>query len=140
LRVLLDTCTLAEIRKPDGHAEVKAAVRSIPDRELYLSVLTVGEVAKGVALLPASRKKQGLATWLLALEAQFADRILAIDRDTARIWGELTARARKAGVVVPTSDGLIAATALQHGLYVMTRNSRDFAATGVLIIDPWLGG
>lgn len=101
-----------------------------------MSVLTLGEVGKGIALLPASRKK-ALASWLLALESQFADRILGIDLDTARLWGELTAPAQKSGAVILAPDGLLAATALRHGLHIMTRDTRHFSLTGALVVDPW---
>jgi predicted nucleic acid-binding protein len=135
--VLLDTCTLAEIRKPNGHAAVKAAVREIPDEDLFLSVLTVGEITKGIALLASSPKKTALSSWLAALENQFAGRILGLDVETGRIWGELTARAQKKGLVIPAADGLLAATALRHGLHVMTRNTKHFETSGALILDPW---
>ncbi len=137
MRVLLDTCTLAELRKPDGEPSVRAAVAAIPDADLFVSVLTVGEIAKGVALLPAGRKKQALAAWLVGLETLYADRILPVDVETARIWGETTARAQKRGVVLPAVDALLAATALRHGLHVMTRNGRHFEAGGSLVVDPW---
>lgn len=137
MRALLDTCTLAELRKPDGNSAVKAAVNEIPDADLFLSVLTVGEIAKGIALLATGKKKRALGSWLVGLESQFGDRILAIDAETARIWGEMTARAQKKGIVIPSTDGLLAASALQHGLHVLTRNTRHFEASGALIIDPW---
>jgi predicted nucleic acid-binding protein len=83
------------------------------------------------------RKKKALASWLNGLETQFADRILAIDAETARLWGEITARARKSGEVIPAVDGLVAATALRHGLHVMTRNIRHFESSGALVLNPW---
>jgi toxin FitB len=137
VKALLDTCVLTELRQPHGHPAVKAAVAEIPDAGLYLSVLTVGEIAKGVALLAAGRKKKALASWLTGLETKFGDQILGIDVETARLWGEMTARAQKTGTIIPGVDGLLAATALRHGLHVMTRNTRHFEASGVLIIDPW---
>jgi toxin FitB len=137
MKALLDTCILTELRKPDGHAGVKSAVAEIPDADVFVSVLTVGEIAKGIALLAASRTKKALGTWLTGLEANFGDRILEIDAETARLWGELTARAQKSGKVIPAVDGLVAATALRHGLHVMTRNVCDFEASGALILNPW---
>lgn len=137
MRVLLDTCTLAEVRKVDGNPAVRAAVQEVPDSDLFLSVLTVGEITRGVTLLAASKKKVALASWLASLESQFAERILGLDVETGRIWGELTARAQKKGVIIPTIDGLLAATALRHGLHVMTRNTRHFEASGALVVDPW---
>lgn len=137
MKVLLDTCVLAELRHPKGHRGVRAAVAEIADADLFLSVLTVGEIAKGISLLPSSKKKRSLTTWLNGLEARFADRILGVDIETARLWGELTARAQAKGNIIPAVDGLLAATALRHGLHVMTRNTPHFEASGALVIDPW---
>ena len=137
MKALLDTCVLTELRKHDGHGGVKSAVAELADGDLFLSVLTLGEIAKGIALLAAGRKKKALGTWLTGLESNFGDRILGIDTETARLWGELTARAQKAGEIIPTVDGLLAATALRHGLHVMTRNTRHFQASGALVLDPW---
>ena len=116
---------------------VKSAVAEIPDADLFLSVLTVGEIAKGIRLLVTGRKKKALTSWLTGLETRFGDRILAIDIETARLWGELTARAQKSGIIIPGVDGLMAATALRHRFHVMTRNTRHFEASGSIIIDPW---
>ena len=137
MRVLLDTCTLAEVRKPDGNPAVKSAVREVPDEDLFLSVLSVGEIVKGITLLASGKKKAALSSWLSALENQFAERILGLDVETGRIWGELTARAQRKGIVIPAADGLLAATALRHGLHIMTRNTKHFEASGALILDPW---
>jgi toxin FitB len=137
VKSLLDTCVLTELRHPKGDSGVKAAVAEIPDAELYVSFLTVGEIARGIGLLAAGRKKKALTSWLTGLETKFADRILTIDVETARLWGELTARAQKSGIIIPGIDGLLAATALRHGLHVVTRNTRHFEASGALIIDPW---
>lgn len=139
MRALLDTCVLAEIVTDGGSPAVKAAVAGIAAADLYLSVLAVGEIAKGIALLPVGRKKTSLGTWLARLENEYAGRILVVDVETSRIWGELTARARKRGVTIPGTDGLLAATALRHGLHVMTRNTRHFEGSGALIVDPWEG-
>lgn len=137
MRVLLDLCALDELRHPRGNPAVKAAVTLIPDDQLYLSVLIVGEIARAVALLPDGRRKRALNYWLITLESQFADHILPMDNETAHLWGEISVRAQQVGVVLPVVDGLIAATALRHGLHVMTHNTTHFAATGALIIDPW---
>jgi predicted nucleic acid-binding protein len=137
VKILLDTCVLAEIRHPKGQARVKDAILEIPDDSLFLSVLTIGEIAKGIAMLAGSRKKQTLTSWLNGLELQFADQILSIDIETTRLWGELTGRSQKTGIMIPAVDGLLAATALRHGLHLMTRNTRHFGASGVITIDPW---
>ena len=139
MKVLLDTCTLAELRKSSPDAGVVAAVQAIPDAQLFVSVLSVGEIAKGIGLLAAGKKRESIAAWLAALESQFSDRLLGIDAQTAKLWGELTARAQKKGTVIPATDGLLAATALRHGLSVMTRNETDFKASGARIVNPWQG-
>ena len=140
MKVLLATCVLSELRSPQGHPRVKAAVSELADGDLFLSVLTLGEIAKGVTLLAAGRKKKALTSWLNGLATQFGDRVLTIDTETARLWGEITARAKKAGEIIPAVDGLLAATALCHGLHVMTRNTRHFVASGALVLDPWQDG
>ncbi len=139
MRVLLDTNILAELVKPKGNPAVKAALDEVSTANVFLSVLTVGEIVKGIALLAPGAKKRHLRKWLAGLETQYAERVLPLDVETARIWGELTARNQKSGVVIPPTDGLLAATALRHGLHVMTRNTRHFEASGALVLDPWQG-
>lgn len=137
VRVLLDTCVLAELRRPKPHPGVRRAFETLNSEDLFVSVLSLGELAKGMALLPDGHKKRAFQIWLQTLERDYADRVLPIDLETSRIWGELTASAQKAGRMVPASDGLIAATARRHGLHVMTRNTADFEATGALVLNPW---
>lgn len=96
----------------------------------------MGEIAKGIALLKESKNKRELQAWLETLERYYAGRILPVDLETSHTWGELTAAAQKAGKIVPASDGLISATALRHGLHVMTRNTEYFEPTGVLLLNP----
>jgi len=114
-------------------------VDSLNEEEIFVSVLSLGEIFKGISLLRESTKKSELQSWLQSLERDYADRLLSIDLETCRLWGELTATAQKAGRVLAATDGLIAATALRHGLRVMTRNTADFEPTGVLVINPWEG-
>jgi toxin FitB len=126
VKVLIDTCVLSEIRKSQGDPAVKEAVQEISDDDLYLSVLTVGEIAKGIAILAVGAKRRALNTWLQGLKIQFAEKILPIDAETAQIWGYTTARLQQSGIILPAIDGLLAATALKHGMYLMTRNVRHF--------------
>lgn len=139
MRVLLDTCVLSELRRPKGHPGVRQAVEQLDDEDIFLSVISIGEISKGIALLGNSSKKRALETWLETLERDYADHLLPVDLETSRIWGELAARAQKAGWAVHAMDGLIAATALRHALRVMTRNTADFAPTGVSVLNPWTG-
>jgi len=138
VRVLLDTCVLSELRHPKGNPGVRRAVGAFENDSLFVSVVSIGEIAKGIALLKESKNRRELLAWLQPLDRYYADRILPVDLETSHIWGELTGAAQKVGKIVPASDGLIAATARRHGLHVMTRNSEDFAPTGALLLNPWL--
>ena len=138
MRFLLDTCVLSELRRPKGNASVRRAVEALATEHLFISVISVGELTKGIALLQNGKNKRELNLWLLALEQSYGDRILTIDIETCHAWGEVTAIAQKVGRTIPAADGLIAATALRHGLQVMTRNIEHFAPSGVLVTNPWI--
>ncbi len=137
MKVLLDTCVLSELQRAGGSDVVRNAVSEFSDEELFLSVVSIGEIAKGIALLDDSIRKRNLRSWLHGLERDYNSKILDIDSATTHIWGELTASAQKKGRQVAAGDGLIAATAICHGLHVMTRNISDFEPTNVLLLNPW---
>ena len=137
MKLLLDTCIISELRKTNINTRLKELMESVDENNLFISVISLGELVKGISLLEEGQRKRELLSWIGVFQRNFADRILDIDQETAHIWGEVTARAQKAGKIVPACDGLIAATALKHGLHLVTRNSQDFTPTGVLIIDPW---
>ena len=138
MRVLLDTCVLSELRRPKGHAGVHKALEGLDSEDLFVSVISIGEITKGISLLNESENKQALEQWLATLERYHADRLLPVDRAISRIWGEITAVAQRSGRTLPAADGLIAATALRHGLRIMTRNTADFEPAGVFLLNPWL--
>jgi predicted nucleic acid-binding protein len=138
VKVLLDTCVLSELQKQVGSPVVQSFFASSAAKNLFLSVITIGEIAKGVALLPDGDKKRSLRAWLIGLSSEYEDRILPLDQDTAEIWGELSARGQQRGTSIPVADGLIAATALRHGLHVATRNTSHFEAAGAMVINPWV--
>lgn len=137
MKVLLDTCALSELRLPKPDAGVAKAIEDLDSDDLFVSAISIGEIVKGIALLPDGQKKRSLRSWLQTWERNYGDRLLPIDVETCRMWGEVTAAAQKAGRTVPASDGLIAATARRHGLYIMTRNTADFEPTGVPLLNPW---
>ncbi|MGI8484905.1 MAG: type II toxin-antitoxin system VapC family toxin [Thermomicrobiales bacterium] len=138
MSVLLDTNILSELLTTAGNRRVKATVKQYNPAELFVSVISLGEIQKGVSLLPVGRRQHELAKWFLEVQQEFMSRVIPVDIDTAIIWGELSAQMRRTGENIAAADLLITATALQHGLTVMTRNVHDFAPTGVALINPWL--
>ena len=130
---LLDTNVVSEIRRGrDQH--VRAWVEGVEDVDLHLSVLTLGEIRKGIELLRGRDPAQAevFASWLHELGTRFSDRIVPIDARIAEEWGRLNATAPR-----NTVDSLIAGSARVHGLTVVTRNTRDFEDCGVQLLDPW---
>jgi len=135
---LLDTNVISELVKPRPEASVTAWIEGTDESLLYLSVLTLGEIRRGIATLPQSRRRATLGAWLEKdLRARFEDRILVIDHEVADRWGLLTAAARNGGIVLPVIDGLLAATALEHNLTLVTRDTGQIPSMGVAVFNPW---
>lgn len=135
---LLDTCIVSELvaRKPD--ARVVAWVDARDPEDLHLSAVTIGEIAKGVAWMDPSPRKNTLEKWLNGpLQTRFAGRILPLDAALFLTWGGLTGELLRNGTPMPVMDSLIAATARHHRLRIVTRNVDDFRHAGVEIINPW---
>lgn len=135
---LVDTCAISELVRPRPEPAVVRWFDDIPASALHVSVLTLGEIRRGVEGLADGRRRARLAAWLESeLPAWFEGRVLAVDGGVADEWGRLTARA---GRPLPAVDSLIAATALHHRLALVTRNTADFAAVADLdIVNPWEG-
>lgn len=136
MNVLLDTCVVSETQKANPEPSVQSAVDALGE-DAYMSVITIGEILRGAQLLAPGRRQRELLTWLDKLQNDLGPRILPVDLEVARLWGQLTAHAQRQGRQVAAPDGLIAATARHHRLPVMTRNVRDFAPTGVQVVNPW---
>ncbi len=135
---LLDTCVLAEGRKPNPDPNVAAWLDGQQTRDLYLSAITLGELWKGASHHPDPARRQKLAAWLEnELQVEFHGRILDLDWAAARTWGTIQGEALREGKPVPVLDSMIAAIARTHGLVVVTRNVRDFARTGAEVFNPW---
>ena len=135
---LLDTNCVSEMVRPRPEPKVAEWVEAADESVLYLSVLTLGEIRKGIAALPQSRRRTHLETWLeVELQARFSGRILPIDAAIADRWGLLAANARRTGRGLSAIDGLLAATALHFNLTIVSRNAADFTGTRVLVLNPW---
>jgi tRNA(fMet)-specific endonuclease VapC len=135
---LLDTCLISELVAKQPNQKVLDWVDAQVPETLYLSVITIGEIAKGICKLTPSKRKESLTTWLNeTLPNRFENRILTLDVSTMVLWGNLVGQLEQNGRPLPAMDSLIAAIALQHSLSLITRNEKDFAGTGVVIVNPW---
>ena len=135
---LLDTCVLAETMKPAPNAGVRAWLDAGPAGSFFLSVLVVGEIRQGIARIDGTSKAEELSQWLDQIVLpRFDRRILPITDAIANRWGDIRRRAMTGGRTLPVIDSLIAATALEHHLTLVTRNKADFAALEVRIVNPW---
>lgn len=136
---VLDTRALSELARPEPDAGFMAWFDQQDAVNLFISVLTIGEIEKGIAALPASRKRTNLANWLTTLRGVYGARVLPIDDAIAALWGRMAADAARRGRPLSVIDGLIAASAQHHGYCVVTRNSADFEPTGVPVLNSWTG-
>lgn len=135
MNYLLDTNVLSEPMRPRPDRRVKGWVQAVPESSLYISVLSVGEIRRGVEELPAGPRRTRLATWLdVDLPEWFEARLLPVTVEVADRWGRLLA---EVGRPVPAVDSLLAATALHHGMVVVTRDVEDFRFPALTVINPW---
>jgi predicted nucleic acid-binding protein len=138
MRYLLDTNVLSEGVKPHPDAGVATWLREQSPFDLLLSSLTLGEIRKGVELRSDDLRRAKIEHWLTdTLPEQFRGRVLPVDDAVALEWGRLAASGQRAGRALPAVDGLLLATAKVHGLTFVTRNTRDCAGRGVVVLDPW---
>jgi toxin FitB len=134
---LLDTNVLSETLRATPDARVMAWLAGIETEKCFVSVLTLGELRKGVLKLPAGKQRERLAHWLDHTLAQwFGDRVLPIDQAVCAQWAQGLAQV---GRPLPAIDSLLAATAITHSLAVVTRNARDFELPGLEVVNPWDG-
>jgi predicted nucleic acid-binding protein len=134
LNYLLDTNVLSEPKRPRPDPKVMSWIESAPLPTLFISVLSLGELTRGIALMLKRDldRAEFYRDWLLAVRRQYAGRVLAVDAGVAETWGMMSATGSLA-----VADALLAATARMHGLVLATRNRRDFENLGVEVFDPW---
>ena len=137
MKYLLDTCVLSELIKAEPNPAVLAWVNGRADTELFTAAMVLAELHRGVTKLPASRRKQDLTDWLERLQKAFDTRVLPFTLQTAEHWAAMCARAESVGKTIAAFDSIIAASAVENGLALVTRNVQDFAAASVVIVNPW---
>ena len=133
---LLDTNIISELVKKTPHESVLKWVDTIDNEKLYISVITLGEIRKGVSGIKNPERQEKISHWLeVELPAYFEERILNIDTKVADMWGRF--QSNQKGHILPAIDGLIAATAHVHSLTLVTRNTKDFIQTAIEMLNPW---
>jgi len=138
MNYLLDTNVISELISKKPNTKVLEWLDHLDPNTIFLSVITIGEIRKGIQKLPPSKRKDAVTQWLEGdLLLRFQERILEITADVMLIWGELTGRLENEGRPITAMDSLIAAIALQGNYCLVTRNEQDFEHTGVKIINPW---
>jgi toxin FitB len=135
---LLDTNIPSELTRPEPHPSVCRWLENADDEQLYFSVISLGEILKGITVLPVSKRRSGLQQWLdETLRPWFDGRMLPVDEPIAVRWGLLAGQCKLKGRLLKVADGFIAATALEHDLIVVTRNVRDFEGLDLDVFNPW---
>lgn len=138
MRYLLDTCAISELVAKRPNQRVIDWIDSVEPEAVHLSVITIGEIRKGIEKLPDSRRKSVVQEWLVGeLFVRFSDRILPIDLDVILVWGQMIGRLELIGKKMAAMDSLIAAIALSGNLQLVTRNEDDFKHAGIQIVNPW---
>ncbi len=140
MRLLLDTNVLSEVTRPAPDARVLEWLDRLDEDRSFISVVSIAEIRRGVALMDEGRKREALAEWLTRdLPQRFEQRVLPVDEPVALAWGDLMGLAKRRGRGLSSMDGLIAATAIARRLTLATRNTKDFEGFGVELFDPWTG-
>jgi len=137
VKYLLDTCFLSELVKPTPEQAVLSWMGERTETDLFVSAMTIAEIGRGIERLAASRRQTELSVWLQQLIAGFENRVLAFTVETASVWAHVCANMEVKGKPMAAFDSIIAATALENSLALVTRNVRDFAPAPVVLINPW---
>lgn len=139
MRLLLATNILSEVTKPRPEGRVLEWLDGLDEDRTFISVVSIAEIRRGVALMDDGRKRDALVEWLARdLPQRFERRVIPVDERVALAWGDLMGDAKRSGRGMSSMDGLIAATAITHDLALATRNTKDFEGFGIELIDPWV--
>ena len=137
MNILLDTCAISELRKPNPSESFLAWFDGCDERLLYLSSVTLGELRYGIDILPDGTQKTRLLTWYAEISLSYEGHVVTPTLEICEQWGMLRARRRLMGKPLGMADGLIAATALCSGMALVTRNVSDFDGLGIELLNPW---
>ena len=141
MNFLLDTNVISEWTKPRPDSGVVAWLAEADEDRVFISVITIAELRHGIERLPACRRRQRLDAWLTEqVPLRFEERLLAVDAETANVWGRVIAQGQAAGRPPGTMDAFIAATVMRHNMTLVTRNVSDFEQFEVRIVNPWING
>ena len=138
MNYLLDTCVISELVKPIPNTNVVEWLNNTPTERLYLSVITIGEIRKGLTKLQDSKRKDVLTNWLNTLLEDYQNRIYPVNLTVAENWGIILGNAEKKGKPMASIDSLISAIAYTHNLIIVTRNESDFEPSNLPIQNPWV--
>ena len=139
MRFLIDTCVVSEWKRRQPNESVLAWLDTLADDQIAFSILTIGELSKGILRLPKGRRRDELQEWLQDLRDIYTANILPVSFREVEAWAAICAEASRSGKTVSAIDGLLAGTARAHRLTVATRNVTDFLPSGVPLFDPWTG-
>ena len=138
MKYILDTCVISELIAKQPNPKVVEFVDLLDPDDLFLSVITIGEIAKGIEKLPKSKRKQELETWLKEdLLVRFDGNIISLDAEVLLKWGMIVAPLESSGKTPPAMDSLIAATVLARSMVLITRNVNDYKLMKIEIVNPW---
>jgi toxin FitB len=137
---ILDTCVISELIKKDPDKNVMKWVSGIDESALFISVISIGEIIKGIEKLTGSQRKDDLIAWVNNdLKERFQNRIVPFDLESAVVWGRVQAKSENIGKPLPGIDGMIASTGIANNMAVATRNIANMKESGAVLFSPWTG-